>query len=114
MVDHQGSSVLSHPEILGHEKLVDILSSRGLPKEELTIKEKDVLVEMFYRFVVPLPQRTTNMRRANRLKKKLSPIKMPKPADKESKPGCKRCDIVISGLNLVSAFLCCSLSIEGE
>ena len=85
---------LSHPEILSHERLVDLLSDRGFPKEELTVKDKDILVQMCYRFIVPLPQRVSNMRRANRLKNNLHPFKANKSSsDTESvqnKPGCKR------------------------
>ena len=59
---------LSHPEILSAEKLQEILSSRGLPTKDLVDKSKNDLVQLFYRFVVPLPQRKSHMRRANRLK----------------------------------------------
>lgn len=68
-------SVLSYPELLPEEKLIEILSSRGIPEKELCEKDKDVLVQLSHRYVVPLPQRTTNMRRANRLRKQLHPIR---------------------------------------
>lgn len=67
--------VLSHPEVLPEEKLIEILSSRGIPVKELCEKGKDVLVQLSYRYVVPLPQRAANMRRANRLRKELHPVR---------------------------------------
>lgn len=83
-------SILSHPEILPLEKLIDILSSRAIPKEELLGKDKDVLVQLFYRYVVPLPQRTSHMRRANRLRKHLNPVKSLNSETKDDKRGLKR------------------------
>ncbi|XP_028397907.1 uncharacterized protein LOC114521614 isoform X1 [Dendronephthya gigantea] len=62
------ADALSHPEILPLEKLQDILTSRGIPFKDLVNKHKSDLVQLFYRYVVPLPQRESNMRRANRLK----------------------------------------------
>ena len=61
------NSILSHPEILSVEKLKGILSSRGIPNKDLVDKSKNDLVQLFYHYIVPLPQRTTHMRRANRL-----------------------------------------------
>ena len=69
------SDILSHPEILPAEKLRDILLSRGLPSKDLVDKEKNDLVQLFYRFIVPLPQRTSHMaRRANRLQTKMTVV----------------------------------------
>ncbi len=70
------SDILSHPEILPAEKLRDILLSRGLPSKDLVDKEKNDLVQLFYRFIVPLPQRTSHMamRRRNRLQSKMTVV----------------------------------------
>ena len=67
-------SILSHPEILSVEKLKNILSSRGIPSKDLVDKSKDDLVQLFYHFIVPLPQRTTHMRRANRRKQNVAGV----------------------------------------
>lgn len=60
------SDELSHPEILSPEKLREILCSRGLLPKDLKDKEKDELVKLCHRFVVPLPQRDKQLRRARR------------------------------------------------
>ncbi|CAB4007210.1 ashwin-like isoform X1 [Paramuricea clavata] len=83
------SSILSHPEILSVEKLKDILSCRGIPDKAIVDKDKNGLVQLFHRFIVPLPQRTTrNTRRANRLK--IKRVTSPAGAREYSCRGIKR------------------------
>lgn len=57
---------LVHPEVLTREKLVEILVERRMPLNEIDNLEKHALVELFYKFVVPLPQRLHQLRRSKR------------------------------------------------
>ena len=57
---------LNHPEVLSRETLVEILVERRLPLEEVQDLEKHALVELFYKFVAPLPQRLHQLRRSKR------------------------------------------------
>lgn len=57
---------LIHPEVLPRENLVEILVERRLPLEEVENLEKHALVELFYKFVTPLPQRLHQLRRSKR------------------------------------------------
>ena len=93
------SSMLSHPEILSVEKLKDILSCRGIPDKDLVDKDKNGLVQLFHRFIVPLPQRTTrNTRRANRLKRN----RVTSPAGREySCRGIKRYAVIAAYMETV-------------
>ena len=56
------ASNLSHPEILSVEKLREILLSRSIPSKDVMSKDKNDLVQLFYRFIVPLPQRKIHRR----------------------------------------------------
>ena len=58
---------LNHPEILSVEKLREILLSRSIPSKDVMNKDKNDLVQLFYRFIVPLPQRKVRRRRVNQV-----------------------------------------------
>ncbi|PFX34534.1 hypothetical protein AWC38_SpisGene522 [Stylophora pistillata] len=61
-----GSNELDHPEVLSRERLLDILCDRSIPREDLICLEKGDLVQIFYKYVTPLPQRLHQLRRARR------------------------------------------------
>ena len=60
------ASNINHPEILSVEKLREILLSRSIPSKDVMNKDKNDLVQLFYRFIVPLPQRKVHRRRGGR------------------------------------------------
>lgn len=61
-----GSNELFHPEVLSRERLLQILCDRSIPREHLLYLEKGDLVQLFYKYVTPLPQRLHQLRRARR------------------------------------------------
>ena len=61
-----GSYELDHPEVLSRERLLEILCERSLHHEDLVNLEKDDLVQLYYKYVTPLPQRLHQLRRAKR------------------------------------------------
>ena len=61
-----GSNELFHPEVLSRERLLQILCDRSIPREHLLYLEKGDLVQLFYKYVTPLPQRLYQLRRARR------------------------------------------------
>lgn len=61
-----GSNELHHPEVLSRERLLQILCDRSIPLEHLLYLEKGDLVQLFYKYVTPLPQRLHQLRRAGR------------------------------------------------
>ena len=62
-----GGNELDHPEVLSRERLLEILCERSLRHEDLVDLEKGDLVQLFYKYVTPLPQRLHQLRRAKRL-----------------------------------------------
>lgn len=58
---------LDYPEILSRERLIEILSQRCFANEEIQGLEKHQLVNLFYKFVTPLPQRTVQLKRTKRV-----------------------------------------------
>ena len=68
------ASILSHPEILSMENLREILLSRGIPSEDVVDKDKNDLVQLFYRFIVPLPQRASHKKRGNQLDTRVTSV----------------------------------------
>lgn len=62
-----GSNELDHPEVLSRERLLEILCERSMRQEDLVNLEKGDLVQLFYQFVTPLPQRLHQLRRAKRV-----------------------------------------------
>ena len=58
---------LDHPEVLSRERLLEILCERSMREEDLMNLEKADLVQLFYKYVTPLPQRLHQLRRAKRL-----------------------------------------------
>ena len=60
------SNELDHPEVLSRERLIEILSERCLNLQALVDLEKGDLVQLFYKYVTPLPQRLHQLRRAKR------------------------------------------------
>lgn len=61
-----GGNELHHPEVLSRERLLEILCERSLHHEDLVNLEKGDLVQLFYKYVTPLPQRLHQLRRAKR------------------------------------------------
>ncbi|XP_078373155.1 uncharacterized protein LOC144656789 isoform X2 [Oculina patagonica] len=61
-----GSNELDHPEVLSRERLLEILYERSMRQEDLVNLEKSDLVQLFYNYVTPLPQRLHQLRRAKR------------------------------------------------
>ncbi|XP_031570021.1 uncharacterized protein LOC116304419 [Actinia tenebrosa] len=57
---------LDHPEILDRENLIEILCDRSIPLDEIKDLDKQELVNLFYKFVAPLPQRLHQLRRGKR------------------------------------------------
>ena len=62
-----GGNELDHPEVLSRERLLEILCERSLRQDDLVDLEKGDLVQLFYKYVTPLPQRLHQLRRAKRL-----------------------------------------------
>lgn len=62
-----GSNELDHPEVLSRERLLEILCERSMRQEDLVDLEKGDLVQLFYKYVTPLPQRLHQLRRAKRV-----------------------------------------------
>lgn len=62
-----GTNELDHPEVLSRERLIEILCERSMRQEDLLILEKGDLVQLFYKYVTPLPQRLHQLRRAKRV-----------------------------------------------
>lgn len=60
------SNELDHPEVLSRERLIGLLSERCLNLQDLVDLEKGDLVQLFYKYVTPLPQRLHQLRRAKR------------------------------------------------
>lgn len=58
---------LDHPEVLSRERLIEILCERSILLQDLVDLEKGDLVQLFYRYVTPLPQRLHQLRRAKRV-----------------------------------------------
>lgn len=58
--------ILDHPEILDRENLIEILCNRSIPLDEIKDLDKQELVNLFYKFVAPLPQRLHQLRRGKR------------------------------------------------
>ena len=61
------SNELDHPEVLSRERLIEILCERSMRQEDLLSLEKGDLVQLFYKYVTPLPQRLHQLRRAKRV-----------------------------------------------
>ena len=60
------SNELDHPEVLSRERLMEILCERSMNINELIDMEKQDLIQLFYKFVSPLPQRIHQLRRGKR------------------------------------------------
>lgn len=58
---------LDHPEVLSRERLIEILCERSILLQDLVDLEKGDLVQLFYKYVTPLPQRLHQLRRAKRV-----------------------------------------------
>ena len=58
---------LDFPEILSKERLIEILCQRCMQLQDLMDLEKSDLVELFHKYVTPLPQRLHQLRRAKRM-----------------------------------------------
>ncbi|XP_021355339.1 ashwin-like [Mizuhopecten yessoensis] len=55
-----------YPELLSKDGLLDILKQRYVSHSNLESLEKDDLVELYYKYVIPLPQRKYKMNRRGR------------------------------------------------
>ncbi|XP_069102861.1 ashwin-like [Argopecten irradians] len=55
-----------YPELLSKEGLLDILRQRYVSHPDIETLEKDDLVELYYKYVIPLPQRKYRMNRRGR------------------------------------------------
>ena len=60
------SNELDHPEVLSKERLLEILRERSMHPQGLADLDKGDLVQLFYKYVTPLPQRLHQLRRAKR------------------------------------------------
>ena len=58
---------LDHPEVLSSERLTEILCERSIHPQDLVDLDKGDLVQLFYKYVTPLPQRLHQLRRAKRV-----------------------------------------------
>ncbi|KAL3882943.1 hypothetical protein ACJMK2_029245 [Sinanodonta woodiana] len=58
---------LLYPEILSHSDIVNILKQRCIKVDGLEKLEKHKLVELFYEYILPLPQRKYRLNRRGRL-----------------------------------------------
>ncbi|XP_062620313.1 ashwin-like [Saccostrea cucullata] len=60
-----------YPELLSEEKLVQILRQRFIRHKDLTQLDKEQLVDLYYKYIIPLPQRTyRNNRRGREMTKR--------------------------------------------
>ncbi|XP_061169549.1 ashwin-like [Saccostrea echinata] len=60
-----------YPELLSEEKLVQILRQRYIRHTDLTQLAKEQLVDLYYKYIIPLPQRTyRNNRRGREMTKR--------------------------------------------
>nr|XP_022293473.1 ashwin-like isoform X1 [Crassostrea virginica]XP_022293474.1 ashwin-like isoform X1 [Crassostrea virginica]XP_022293475.1 ashwin-like isoform X1 [Crassostrea virginica] len=60
---------LLYPELLSHDSLVEILRQRFIRRTDLKQLQKDQLLDLYYEYIIPLPQRTY---RKNRRGKEMS------------------------------------------
>ncbi|KAK3582037.1 hypothetical protein CHS0354_025643 [Potamilus streckersoni] len=58
---------LLYPEILSHSDIVNLFKQRCIKVDGLEKLEKHKLVELFYRYILPLPQRKYRLNRRGRL-----------------------------------------------
>ncbi|XP_077977918.1 ashwin-like [Glandiceps talaboti] len=66
---------LLHPEILSKETIIKILKSRCVRLDNMYNMDKDALVEVFHRTVLPMPQREFRDNRRGKIMAKLRPKK---------------------------------------
>lgn len=52
-----------YPELLSQDRLVEILRQRYIRRTDLEQLQKDELVDLYYKFIIPLPQRTYRQNR---------------------------------------------------